>query len=69
MNKQSVLKLPRFFTHLLGYHGVPKGKKKMSWFGAYTIFGIQGGPERSRQSNLAVFTVGGGLDLELSYVK
>ena len=31
------------------------------------IFGIQGGSERSRQSNLAVFTVEGGLDAKFLY--
>ena len=30
---------------------------------------IQGGPERSRQSNFAVFTVEGGLDSKVPYVK
>ena len=30
---------------------------------------VQGGPERSRQSNLAVFTVEGGLDSKYPYVK
>ena len=30
---------------------------------------LQSGPERSRQSNLAVFTVEGGLDSKVPYVK
>ena len=30
---------------------------------------LQGGPERLRQSNLAVFTVEGGLDSKFPYVK
>ena len=30
---------------------------------------IQGGPERSRQSNLAVFTIEGGLDSKFPYVR
>ena len=30
---------------------------------------IQGGPERSRQSNLAVFTVEGGLDAKFPYLE
>ena len=32
-------------------------------------FSIQGGPERSRQSNLAVFAVEGGLDSKFPHVK
>ena len=35
----------------------------------HTFAIIQGGPERSRQSNLAVFTVEGGLDLKFPYLK
>ena len=30
---------------------------------------VQGGPERSRQSNLAVFAVEGGLDSKFTHVK
>ena len=32
-------------------------------------FDVQGGPEKSRQSNFAVFTVEGGLDSKLPYSK
>ena len=41
----------------------------LNWISSAWCYILHGGPERSRQSNLAVFTVEGGLDSKFSYVK
>ena len=46
-------------------------KKILEWPNILLLRGsiVQSGPERSRQSNLAVFTEEGGLDSKFPYVK
>ena len=52
----------------LGIFVIPMPNQKI-WVPNHGIFSVQGVPERSRQSNLAVFAVEGGLDSKFPHVK